>query len=204
MQQSQQKYLWQNMSVPPAPINPSRIEVRVRNLNQLFNSLDPAPFYEQDLDTDAEEFIVGWARELPRKVPFEIVLHLTEPRTDGLSHVKVEEKIGEGVLRYFQNRSRQEDRRLAELLRVGRASLLIGVIFLVSCFLVANFIGNFISDPTTPTLLHILRESFIIIGWVAMWRPLEIFLYDWWPIAGARTLYHRLSEANFQLVERGA
>jgi hypothetical protein len=21
------------------------------------------------------------------------------------------------------------------------------------------------------------------MGWVAMWRPIEIFLYDWWPIS---------------------
>jgi hypothetical protein len=29
---------------------------------------------------------------------------------------------------------------------------------------------------------EILRETLAIGGWVSMWRPLEIFLYDWWPI----------------------
>jgi hypothetical protein len=33
----------------------------------------------------------------------------------------------------------------------------------------------------------------VIGGWVAMWRPLEIFLYDWWPIRDERQLYERLS-----------
>jgi hypothetical protein len=28
----------------------------------------------------------------------------------------------------------------------------------------------------------ILGEGLLIIGWVAMWRPLEIFLYEWVPI----------------------
>lgn len=32
-------------------------------------------------------------------------------------------------------------------------------------------------------------------GVVANWRPLEIFLYDWWPIARQRDLYRRLSAA---------
>jgi hypothetical protein len=27
----------------------------------------------------------------------------------------------------------------------------------------------------------VIREGFLIGGWVAMWRPLEVFLYDWWP-----------------------
>jgi len=42
-------------------------------------------------------------------------------------------------------------------------------------------------------LAAILRESFLIGGWVAMWRPLEIFLYDWWPILAEARLYDRLS-----------
>jgi len=41
------------------------IEVRVADLKQLFNAMDPSPFREKDLDPEAEEFIGGWARELP-------------------------------------------------------------------------------------------------------------------------------------------
>ena len=40
---------------------------------------------------------------------------------------------------------------------------------------------------------EILRESFLIGGWVAMWRPLEVFLYDWWPIRAEARLFDRLS-----------
>jgi hypothetical protein len=43
---------------------------------------------------------------------------------------------------------------------------------------------------------HFIEEGFIIVGWVALWRPLEIFLYDWWPLAQKRRLYQRLSEAQ--------
>ncbi len=200
MKRQQKNYLWQsNVPRTPPPDFRNRIELRLRHVNQLFNSLDPSPFYEQDLDTDAEEFIVGWARELPRNKPFEIVLHLTEPRTDGLTHVEAERKIGGAFALYFSTRTQQEDRRLKELLRTGRISLFIGVMFLFLCFLLAHFAG-FIEDDRNP-LLRILRESFIIIGWVAMWRPLEIFLYEWWPIAGARRLFESLSDAGFELIE---
>ena len=40
------------------------IELRVDEIAQLFHTLDPSPFRERDLDREAEEFIVGWAREL--------------------------------------------------------------------------------------------------------------------------------------------
>jgi hypothetical protein len=39
-----------------------------------------------------------------------------------------------------------------------------------------------------------------IIGWVALWRPLEIFLYDWWPLRATQRLYERLSEMSVKVV----
>jgi len=52
------------------------IEVHVSELSQIFNSMDPSPFHERDLDDDAEEFIVGWAREFPRRDPVSLVVHV--------------------------------------------------------------------------------------------------------------------------------
>jgi hypothetical protein len=36
---------------------------------------------------------------------------------------------------------------------------------------------------------EIAEEGLLIVGWVAMWRPLEIFLYDWRPIWRRCRLY---------------
>jgi hypothetical protein len=54
------------------------IEIRIDDISQLFHTLDPFPFRERDLDKDAEEFIVSWARELRADQPFRIVVHLPE------------------------------------------------------------------------------------------------------------------------------
>jgi hypothetical protein len=40
--------------------------------------MDPSPFHERDLDDDAEEFIVGWAREFPRCDPVSLVVHVDQ------------------------------------------------------------------------------------------------------------------------------
>lgn len=42
------------------PAHSRSISVKLRDINQLFNSMDPSPFIEKDLDDKAEEFIVGW------------------------------------------------------------------------------------------------------------------------------------------------
>ena len=57
------------------------IELRVDNIAQLFHTLDPFPFRERDLDKEAEEFIVGWARELAADRMIKIVVHVPEAET---------------------------------------------------------------------------------------------------------------------------
>jgi len=51
-----------------------------------------------------------------------------------------------------------------------------------------------VSLPSGP-LREILREGLVITGWVAMWRPLEVLLYVWWPLVDERRQVSRMLEA---------
>ena len=165
------------------------IEVRITSLEQLFNSLDPFPFLERDLDKSAEEFIVGWARELPTSSAIKIVIHLPSPQTKGLRESDVEDAFH----RYFEYRADMIGRDLSELFRVGRRSLAIGLAVLLLCVALSEFsLATFGHDG----IFAFVNEGLIILGWVANWKPLEIFLYDWWPVAGSRRLYRRLAKAS--------
>ena len=44
-----------------------------------------------------------------------------------------------------------------------------------------------------------VEESLIIVGWVANWRPIEIYLYDWWPIVRRIRLYRRIAAAHVRV-----
>ena len=169
----------------------NRIEVRLRELSQLFNSMDPSPFIDRDLDDAAEEFIVSWARELPHKSELELVIHLaTLPAPDRITGT-------EGAVRhYFASRADIKHRELRLLLRRGRSSLLIGLLFLAVCF----GLGEAVALPAPLTnWTEFLKTGLQIVGWVAMWRPLEIFLYEWWPIRGDQRLLERLSRMQVRL-----
>src|ERR1041384_4854501 len=54
------------------------IEIKLRDLNQLFNSLDPSPFHEKDLDQRVEEFIVSRVQEYHRHDPVSLVVHVDQ------------------------------------------------------------------------------------------------------------------------------
>jgi hypothetical protein len=52
------------------------LELRVHELAQLFNSMDPTPFHSKALDREAETFIDAWARGFPTKNPLHLTIHL--------------------------------------------------------------------------------------------------------------------------------
>jgi hypothetical protein len=168
------------------------IEVRVKNISQLFEALDPFPFPRRDLDNAVEEFIVGWARELPVRQSLEILFHLPSPEAQTQEALRLPEVIE----RYFTYRADVISGELKELFHIGRRALGIGLTVLVSCFLLSQFLGSYLGDST---ISRIIVESLIIVGWVANWKPIQIFLYDWWPLARRRSLYSRLAAAKVEL-----
>jgi hypothetical protein len=162
------------------------IEVRVAELRQLFNAIDPSPFRDRDLDPRAEEFIVEWARDLPRDARLALVVHLE--RSAGQADEAP--LLGESIHQYFKQRAMDARRRLRELFRRGRISLVIALVFLGGSIAAGDAVASFLRDTHVA---EIIREGLLIGGWVAMWRPLEVFLYDWWPIRAEARLFDRLS-----------
>jgi hypothetical protein len=162
------------------------IEVELRDLAQLFNSMDPSPFHERDLDPKAEAFIVGWANEYPRGTPLRLVVHLSEPPRDPA----LVEQVAPALHGYFAELVQVTRRELRTLLSIGRASLLIGLAFLATCTVASRMVERLGDQP----LYRVGAFGLEIAGWVAMWRPLETFLYDWWPILRRRRQYQRLAQ----------
>jgi hypothetical protein len=171
----------------PLPPKCEVIEIHVAELKQLFNAIDPSPFREKDLDPKAEEFIVSWAQDLPADARLALVVYLD--RRAGLPEEAA--ILRDAMHQYFSQRALATRRRLRQLFRVGRTSLAIGITFLAVSLLVGDFVSKLLQGNT---LGELLRESLLIGGWVAMWRPMELFLYDWWPIRLEARLFDRLSE----------
>jgi hypothetical protein len=172
---------------------PHRIEVFVDRVEQLFNSMDPSPFHERDLDDDAEEFIVSWAQEFPRRDPLSLIVHVNQLPAHGDAQKLVEA----AVHHYFAYRAKLKRFEFRRLLNQGRTSLVIGVGFLAACLLTGQLLRQ---QPGTWPI--VIRESLTIAGWVAMWRPMQIFLYEWWPIWRVGHLFEKLSRMHVDVRAR--
>ena len=173
------------------------LELRLGELQQMFNSMDPAPFRERDLDPKVADYLVESAEGEPKGQSLVLQLQLDrEPATADNALL-----LQDAVRDYFRRRSAAKWRDLSRLFRIGRISLLIGLAFLAVAIVAAEALSSLFSKENYATLVS---ESLIIGGWVALWRPIEIFLYDWWPIRAEARLYDRMGEMEVRMHRAGA
>jgi hypothetical protein len=169
------------------------IEVRISRIEQLFNSFDPSPFDERDLDDDAEAHIAGWAQELPKDAAIRITLQMPPDefrRAQGRD-------LGAALTHYFAERAQWFDRDRRELYRLGWRYFAVGLLVLSVCLLLSQILPSLLgTGPAT----RIVQEGLIILGWVANWKPMETFLYDWWPLKRRADLYRRIASAEVDIV----
>jgi hypothetical protein len=68
-------------------------------------------------------------------------------------------------------------------------------LFLTTCLVLSGLVSKL--EPNQ--LGQVFREGLIITGWVAMWKPLEIYLYDWWPVRQEWLGLQRLARMRVRL-----
>ena len=168
------------------------LELSIANPMQLFNSMDPAPFRERDLDVEVVAYIIEWAQDTARDAPLGLQVTLSsESAFENVAAV-----LADAVHESFRRRASANRRKLRRMFRDGRYSLLIGLSFLAVAIFISDYVGGLISNESSAWLV---QESVVIGGWVALWHPLNIFLYDWWPIRAEIRLYERLVAMEVRL-----
>lgn len=168
------------------------IEINLQSISQLFNTLDPAPFREKDLEVSAEKYIVDSVQDLHFDSPVSIIFYLPQ----AVCSDEASRSISEAIHNHFTYRHDVTSKELRFTLHQGRIALLIGLVFLFMCITAQHMIA---SMGKTDLLWSIIEEGFLISGWVAMWRPIDVFLYQWWPIRRRRRIFSKLMKVPVEL-----
>lgn len=146
------------------------IDIRVQRVDQLFDSPDPSPFSENEkaLRRDAENYIVDFAGEYGRAEPLRLIVH---------APASIESHAGEvtcAIHSHFQFAYEQCRRQYRRRMRIGRKLLVVGVAVLVMALLLRALLGALGDSP----IFAAMGEGLLILGWVAMWRPVDILLFE--------------------------
>lgn len=174
------------------------VQLRIHDLSQLFNLMDPSPFIDKDLDGDAETFIEGWALEFPVNTPITLVVHLEQPPVLGGPDPRRFTELA--VRNFFHSKSDTARRELRQLMKTGQISLIIGIAFMAFCLTLSKVIAQQFPASTTAAWL---REGLAVGSWVSMWKPIDIYLYGWWPVLRRLRIYRKMSKLRIELKVKG-
>lgn len=168
------------------------IEVRIKNTTQLFDVRDPSPFHERDLDDDFVEYVMASVREFSNATPLKIVIYVEEAERPELSR----EIICESIRSYFVYRTDLQRGDLKTFMRRAQLFLAIGLAILVACI----SISQNLQVPEPPGAIGVLREGVVIFGWVSIWKPIELILFDWYPLYQRLRLYKKLLATEIEVL----
>ncbi|MBL9108394.1 MAG: hypothetical protein JNM74_03960 [Myxococcales bacterium] len=169
------------------------VDLRLRRIEQLFDGRDPAPFRERDLDPHAAEYVTEAFEDLPRGTPVKMVVDVGEPLPEGIPS----SAVGDAIRAYFEFEELRLTRELRRHVRQAQFALGMGLGILV----VFLSIAEVVTAGGVGHARQVVREGLVITGWVAMWRPLEALLYDWWPLFSLRRVKRRIREAPVEVRE---
>ncbi|WP_292368893.1 hypothetical protein [Methanoregula sp. UBA64] len=168
------------------------IEIKLSSIPQLFNSFDPSPFYEKEIDTSAEQYIVDTVKDFPAKTQFGILIYLPAGKSDCTEA----QKIIPAIHTHFAYRALATDRKLRARFRFGRWALLVGLSFMVIAMIARQFAGALHNQ----FLAQLLSDALLIIGWAAMWEPITVLLYQLWPIVKEKKIYEKISRMEIEIL----
>jgi hypothetical protein len=168
------------------------IEIKLSSVMQLFNSFDPAPFHEKELDSSAEHYIVDTVSDFPKKTPLKILIYLPPD----IAATERAMKIPAAIHNHFQYKMLVSDRKFRTHFRHGRITLLIGLSFLT----IALVARQYVSTLENHIVAQLFADALLIIGWAAMWEPITVLLYELWPIIQMKKTFEKISTMEIEVL----
>lgn len=168
------------------------IDIRLRELPQLFDSLDPSPFREKALDREVEAWLVDCAGEFPANAPVRVLVHGPAALA---AHVA---DIASAIHAHFALSASLAERRHRRRKRIGRLGMLLGFLVLGMALALRTLVAQW-----PPPVGEVIAEGLLILAWVALWRPAEVALFDQWESREQLLLLRKLAQVPVAFVESG-
>ena len=148
--------------------------------------------YRPRMHPDVEAFIIEESEKLHRHADLQISIQITKERLLNSNEIIAL------IRQHFENKREKANHQVKTILRLGVRSLFIAFLFLIIMFLLTNALMAFLQQNA---LVITLRELFIILGWVALWRPAELLLFEWRSHKRNAKLFDRIAQCKILFVQ---
>jgi hypothetical protein len=172
------------------------VTLKLDRIKHLFQEPKFDPFaVRQDYSSGLEQII---SKLKPKSLTCKLrtTILLSE---DGLSD-NIEQLTIEAVRRYCSARIEQITQDLASLRGQGIRTLRRGLLFLAVCLLLSSLFDGLEYFP--GSLRRFLSEGFLIAGWVSLWHPIQLLLYEWGPYWRQRQIYQLIRDMELKVTAK--
>lgn len=159
-----------------------RIEIRVRQVDDLFQPFDPAPMQERRVATEVDAYISERAAEMGETRSLLLSIRLPE----GEGHCN--EAVQQAFRRHFGQAASKRKSTLRNHFRVAWQKFSVAVVIAVALV----YLSQYIAGIAETALLNKIASGLSIAVWVVLWRPFEMLIHDWHPLDREYRLYRRL------------
>lgn len=168
---------------------PDAIIVPLDSVEQLIKPCPPSPFRRRRLRAEAERFLIERVIALPRNAPARLLISLPQGQS-------CEEKsVADAIHEHFTFRRIEAEKELRAIRRFGWRSLAVALLFLIAAMFIVQLMKRYLPEGN---LVSVLTAGITIFAWVALWRPCELLLYDWYPFKRDARVFHKLEESQIR------
>jgi hypothetical protein len=178
------------------------IALKVDDVKQLFAAPEINPFSTNEAAIAGQAALVRVVYDLAPEVPIKKTIHLTLELPPDQVTSDTEREVRAAIDRYCTLKIRDNLNRIKLMQRNGWRSLWNGLLFLGLCVLLGSLFASDVLSWIPGFLRTVLSEGLTVIGWVALWHPVEAFLYDPIPLRRENGVYRRLQQMDIVVLPR--
>jgi hypothetical protein len=169
----------------------AEIILKLENVDQMLIVPRDVFYGKRMLNHNVEEFLIEESEKHPYRTAIYLKVYLHPNPLDKSGEIET------AIHQHFAYRKNKSLKQLSRTLQLGWRSLLIAILFLS---LLVSFTLIVIRQMPEGGLSIIFREILIILGWVALWRPADLLLYEWRQFKRDANLFERLEGCKIEVI----
>lgn len=169
------------------------LNIDIKNIDTLLKNEGSIASIEETLSKSIEQYLFKAVKRYPLSHMIKLIIIIKESQRQGN-----DEEIEKIVHSHFCYKVKETQLYLKEQFRQWGINSLIGILFLILCLIIGGILEKF----THIGIIKIIRESLLIIGWVALWEPVTFILFGWRIINRDKHYYMKLSNIPIEVIEK--
>jgi hypothetical protein len=168
----------------------SQLVLKFNDADQLLIDRNSLFYGKRMLNPDAEEFIIEEASMASLNGHIHLKLHFRRNEPGRM------DEIADAIHRHFGYRRKKSEKQLKKVLHLGWRSLLTSIVFFALLVALTFVLIRLLPEGR---LSGTFQELLIILGWVVLWRPADLLLFDWRPIKRDASLFRKLELCKVEI-----